>query len=315
MTPPTQRIDITALRDWLKLRDPSPCPHPKELDRHVEPNFERRLIHLVSRDGDSIPAYLLVPHGLSEPAAAVLVHHQHNGERHLGKSETVGLAGDAFQAFGPALANRGVIVLATDSICFEDRRSNAKGTMPHSDDWLQHYNEMSYRLVSGDTLMRKVLEDAETSLSLLLSLDEVDPLRVGVLGHSCGGNTALFQAALDRRVRYACASGAVCSYGDKMRRGTGIEMAEVLPNALAHFEVLDLLRLVAPRRFLIASATDDPYSQDADELAINARQAFADDGVPDALHHLRYEGGHALDRERFEAIVAWMLDAGRRAAT
>src|SRR5262249_5930881 len=102
-----------------------------------------------------------------------------------------GVAGVPLRAVGPALAERGIIVLAPDSICFEDRRHQATGTTPHKDDWAQHYNEMAYRLVRGDTLMRKVLEDAEAAVSVLLGLRTVDSTRIGVLRHSSGGNTAM----------------------------------------------------------------------------------------------------------------------------
>lgn len=36
--------------------------------------------------GDGVPAYLLIPDG-AQHAPAVLINHQHNSERHLGKSE------------------------------------------------------------------------------------------------------------------------------------------------------------------------------------------------------------------------------------
>src|SRR5262249_44223389 len=149
---------------------------------------------------------------------------------------------------------------------FEDRRTGCAGVDPHPDDWLQHYNEMCYRLVRGDTLMRKVLEDAETALSVLAGFDTVDPARIGILGHSYGGNTVLFQAALDERARYACTSGAACSYRDKMLHGTGIEMAEVLPGVVDRFDIDDLLRLTAPRPILVVSASDDQYCRDAEEM-------------------------------------------------
>jgi dienelactone hydrolase len=294
------------LRDWLRLRDPKPAMEFEVLATHAEPSFERLAVTYRSLDGDAIPALLLLPKQMGEPAAAVVVHHQHNGERHFGKSEVCGLAGDPLQAFGPALAERGIVVLAPDSICFEDRRPNAAGTSPHEDDWLQHYNEMTYRLVRGDTLMRKVLEDAEAAVSVLLGLRTVDSSRIGVLGHSYGGNTAMFQSALDERVRFACSSGAVCSYRDKMRRGTGIEMAEVLPGVLERFDVDELLRLAAPRPLLVVSAVRDQYSFDADEIVREAAPAYAAAGAPRALEHCRYEGEHAITRERFDRIVAWL---------
>jgi len=181
-----------------------------------EAGYRRILINYAGEEGDRIPAYLLLPHGAG-PFAAVLVHHQHAGQRHLGKSEVAGLVGDPLQAFGPALASRGIAVLAPDSICFEDRRRNQTGTEADEEaDVEQHYNEMCYRLLRGDTLMRKVLDDSARAISLLQAHPQIDADRVGILGHSYGGNTVLFHAALDERIRFACSSGAASSYRYKM---------------------------------------------------------------------------------------------------
>jgi cephalosporin-C deacetylase-like acetyl esterase len=105
-----------------------------------------------------------------------------------------------------------MVVQAPDSICFEDRRRNRKGTeADEAADVEQHYDEMCHRLLRGDTLMRKVLIDSAQGISLLRTHPSIDPERIGILGHSYGGNTVLFHGALDERIRFACASGAACS--------------------------------------------------------------------------------------------------------
>ena len=113
------------------------------LETYCTPQFDRYLIQYLGSEGDEIRAFLFIPQ--KKAIGALLVHHQHNGERHLGKSEVAGIIGDPFQFFCPALAKKGIITLAPDSICFEDRRTNKKGVEadrnPHFD-WLQHYNEM-----------------------------------------------------------------------------------------------------------------------------------------------------------------------------
>jgi len=297
-------------RQWLRL---APMPRHVQVTTEtvaVEESFERRRIVFSAPDGDLVPAFLLVPSGRRQPAPAVLLHHQHNSERHLGKSEACGLAGDPLQAFGVTLAQRGFVVLAPDSICFEDRRAGRIGVEPHPLDWQQHYNEMTYRLVRGETLMRKVLDDAAAALSVLSTLDIVDATKVGVLGHSYGGNTALFQAALDERVRFACASGAACSYRHKMEQGTGIEMAEVIPDVVGRLDVDDLLRLCAPRPMLVVSASGDPYSADAAEMVHLARPAYREADASAALVHVAFEGGHAMTRDRFDRIVEWVVAVG-----
>jgi dienelactone hydrolase len=294
--------------DFLNFH-PSETLVPFAIQAVVEhQTYIRSLIAYRGREGDSIPAYLLLPKG-SGPFPAVLVNHQHNGERHLGKSEVCGLVGDPLQAFGPALAQRGIAVLAPDSICFEDRRRNQTGIEPDEDadaDWLQHYNEMSYRLVLGDTLMRKVLDDAALGISLLQAHPAINKEVVGVLGHSYGGNTVLFHAGLDTRLRFACASGAACTYQNKMRHETGIEMAQVIPGFAQRFDIPDLVRCVAPRRLLIVSATEDKFARDAEAIVASAQEFFAHLGAEHHLEHKRYDGGHALTQERFEAIVAWI---------
>lgn len=271
------------------------------------PLYQELLVHYPSNDDDTIPAYLLLP---KKPnGAGVLIHHQHNGERHLGKSEVVGRSGNPLQAFGPALAEKGFIVLAPDSICFEDRRPNAKGTDQDDEgDFLQHFNEMTFRIIQGDTLMRKVLEDASVGLSVLLSVDGVNPNLVGVLGHSYGGNTTLFQTAIDERVRYACASGALCSYKNKLEQGTGLEFALAIPNIYRHFDFTNILSATAPRPFLVVSADNDKYAKDADAIVSACKSLPGVDA--NGLEHLRYKGGHPLTQERFDDIVKWVSERG-----
>ena len=275
------------------------------LDSSAEPGYTRTLLTYPDGDGEAIPAYLLVPKG-EGPFPSVLVHHQHNSEYHLGKSEPAGVAGDPLQAFAPALASRGVAVLAPDSICFEDRRRRRGGLESEEvPDPLQHHNEFAYRLLTGDLLSRKVLTDSALAVSVLESLPVVRSDRVGMLGHSYGGSTVLFHAPLDARIRFAGASGSACTYRARMEAGTGIELAQVIPGFAQRFDLDDLVQCMAPRPLLLASATRDPYSQDADVIEASARAAYEALGASCALEHLRADAGHRLTADRFKRIVEW----------
>ena len=155
----------------------------KVLDSTMEDGYTRQLIEYDSY-GDKVSAFLLLPETL-ENNPAILINHQHNREHHLGKSEVCGLAGNPLQAFGPELAKKGFVVLAPDSICFEDRRKepNVEGF-----DFWQHFNEMCYRIITGDYLMKKVLDDAVNGITLLSDFNFVDSKRIGTLGHSYDGH-------------------------------------------------------------------------------------------------------------------------------
>lgn len=200
-------------------------------------------------DEDTIPAFLLTPTGKG-PFPAVILHHQYGGQRYLGKSEVVGFAGDPLQALGPELAKRGFVVLAPDSICFEDRRKYISGIQPDDRDDLQHFIEMGNRITQGDTLMRKILTDTAVGLSVLVQHPEVDAARIGTCGHSYGGSTALFQAALEPRIAYVVSSGALCSYAYKREHAIALEMALIIPGFSLHWDLYHLLECIAPRRIL-----------------------------------------------------------------
>ncbi|MGD2157843.1 MAG: hypothetical protein PVG32_13295, partial [Anaerolineales bacterium] len=186
-------MTIVTLRrhiaDFLAFKPSIESVHYETHGSTVAEGYILSRISYRSEEGDPIPAFLLLPKG-EGPFPGVVVHHQHNSQRHLGKSEVCGLVGDPLQAFGPALANHRIAVLAPDSICFEDRRANRKGTEPEEGaDVEQHFNEMCYRLLRGDTLMRKVLSDSAQAISLMSEHPRIDKDRIGMLGHSYGGNT------------------------------------------------------------------------------------------------------------------------------
>ncbi|MFS8084847.1 MAG: hypothetical protein ACMG6H_04400, partial [Acidobacteriota bacterium] len=103
----------TSLRTRLELADPRPVQFQRGNLVQAD-GFDRERIEYRGLEGDLIPAFLFTPKA-REALGGVVVFHQHNAEFHFGKSEVAGDVGDAFQAFGPALARRGIAVLAPDS--------------------------------------------------------------------------------------------------------------------------------------------------------------------------------------------------------
>lgn len=273
------------------------------LESTKENGYTRHLIAYDS-DGDKVTAFLLLP-DILDKNPAILIHHQHNREHHLGKSEVCGLAGDPWQAFEPELAKNGFVVLAPDSICFEERR---KDPLVEGFDFWQHFNEMCYRIIKGEYLMKKVLVDAMNGITLLANLSCVDNKRIGKLGHSYGGNTVLFLSALDERISFSCASGSACTYENRMKNDVGIEMASVIPNFHGKYDIYDLVSCIAPRRLLILSADDDKYSKDASYIVEKAGPAYQEFNAIQNLQHKRYAGGHPLTKERHDFIVEWIKE-------
>ncbi len=284
----------------FEIPRPTTAVEYKVLETVQEDGYTRQLIEYYSY-GDMVKAYLLIPE-IKGNNPAILINHQHNREHHLGKSEVCGLAGNPLQAFGPELVKKGYVVLAPDSICFEERRKDP--TVEGFDFW-QHFDEVCYRIIKGDYLMKKVLEDAMNGITLLTNLEYVDNKRIGTLGHSYGGNTVLFLSALDERIAFSCASGSACTYEYRMKNNVGIEMASVIPNFHGKYDIDDLVSCIAPRRLLIVSSEDDKYSKDAPYIVEKASLKYSEFNALSNLEHKRYAGGHALTQERFEDIIDW----------
>lgn len=304
-----QRLS-TELQNFLGIQLPQGEFDYEIIDTKQEDLYDRHLIHYPGNEKDVIPAYLFIPRK-HRIIGSILVHHQHHGERHLGKSEVAGISGDPFQFFCPEFAKKGVITLAPDSICFEDRRSNKKGFSPDDDpdqDMLQHYNQMCYRILNGSHLMKKVVEDSMIGISLLSQLEENSSRNIGLLGHSYGGNTVIFHFPFDERVQYACSSGAVCSYRNKFHQHTGIEMAEVIPGFTTRYDIEDLFKSICSGYLLVISSDQDKFSRDAGEICQTVNASFVENGIKKPLIHKRFRGEHALDQERFDFIINWFVN-------
>ena len=295
------------IAEAIGITMPKSTPHVayKVLESSKEEGYTRQLITYDSA-GDTVTAFLLLPE-MQNNNPAILINHQHNREHHLGKSEVCGLAGNPLQAFGPTLAKKGFVVLAPDSICFEERRPDPQ---VEGFDFWQHFHEMCYGILTGNYLIKKVLADAMNGISLLAGLPFVNNKRIGTLGHSYGGNTVLFLSALDERIAFSCASGSACTYENRMHNGVGIEMASVIPNFHGKYDIYDLVSCIAPRRLLLVSAEDDKYSKDADYIVEKASPAYIKCDAMHNLEHKRYQGDHALTQERYDAIIEWIDACG-----
>ena len=236
-----------------KLVGPSPphCPlNPAVLGDVDCGSHVRQTVEYAVEEGERVKSLVLLPKNSSGTLPAVIAHHQHAGQFDLGKSEVVGLAGDPDQAYGAELAERGYVVIAPDALAFEER--NWSAIAGHAE-----YYELASRLVRGETLLGKVLHDVRVALDYLATRPEVDPSRIGFIGHSYGGRMAIWASAFDERIRAAVSNCGCVNYWNSLTRDAGIQMAFCVPGILRLGDLEDVVRLAAPRALLIQAAEDD----------------------------------------------------------
>ena len=209
-----------------KLIGPNPprCPLNPTILSDVDCGaYVRQTVEYAVEEGERVKSFVLLPKNASGTAPAVIAHHQHAGQFDLGKSEVVGLAGNPDQAYGAELAERGYVVMAPDVLAFEERNSSAiEG----------EYYELASRLVRGQTLLGKVLHDVRVALDYLATRPEVDPSRIGFIGHSYRGRMAIWASAFDERIRAAVSNCGCVNYRNSLTRDAGIQMAFCVPGIL-----------------------------------------------------------------------------------
>jgi dienelactone hydrolase len=207
--------------------------------------LRRRKITFAVEEGDRLPAYLLLPLGVKGRAPAVLCLHQ---TTRIGKAEPAGLGGDRNLHYALELARRGYVALAPDYPNFGDYRFDP------------------YQHGYASATMKGIWNHMR-AVDLLRSLPQVDPNRIGCIGHSLGGHNALFLAAFDTRVRATVSSCGFNSfrkyYGGNLagwsHRGYMPRIASVYgrdPRKVP-FDFTEVLGVLAPRPLFVNAPLRD----------------------------------------------------------
>jgi dienelactone hydrolase len=283
---------LNAWREFLGTipsRDKPPVHQVLEED--VSEGVRRQLIRYEAEPGLPVEAYLLSPSPIGSPAPGVIVLHS---TVDYTIRQPAGLDGPQSAHLGWHLARRGTIVICPRCFLWQYARSTRLGDAVT---WLSKRHPR----VTG---MAKMLNDATRALDLLTSLPEVDPRRIGAIGHSLGGKEVLYLAAFDSRIRAAVSSegGIGLSYsnwnapwylGDAIHRpGFPLDHGQ-------------LLALAAPRAFLLVggNSADGDKSWPYIEAVLPVWKL---NRAPEAIGLLKHRQGHTIPAVALERSMQWL---------
>jgi len=156
----------------------------------------------------------------------------------------------------------------------------------------------------GCTGLGKWVWDASRLVDYLVTLPQVNPERIGIIGHSLGGKMALYAAAFDPRISVVVSSEpgiglGFSNYDHYWYLGEAIQ--RLPPGSDQH----ELLGLIAPRPFLLVAGE----SADGDKswpYVEAARSVYALFGKPDSLGVFNHRAGHTPTPEAVEKAMAWL---------
>jgi dienelactone hydrolase len=314
---------MTTRAQIVQLLGEPPLAVPLDVNVRSEavfPGGRRVLLDYAAHDSERIPAYLLIPdppRGAPVTPArmpAVLAVHQHAGQFFLGKSEPAGLSANSMYHYGLELCRRGYVVLCPDQLAFEDRRPaeyrRAEGMAPDAGDY-ERFEAMRL-LLQGRSLKAKYTFDLVRGLDLLQSLPEVDGERLGVLGHSLGGQETFWLTWYDARVRAGVCSCGLGTLRTIQRDQINHNYAMYLPGLLRVADMDTLVADLAPCPFMLTAGEEDRiFPIDGVRDIITAAQAaYTRAGVPDQFRALTFPGGHgfpaAVREEAYRFLDRWL---------
>lgn len=299
------------------------APEVREEAVFDAPEHTRTLVSYLVEPGERVTAWLLRPIGL-QPAAgwpAVVACHQHAGNFAWGKSEPAGLTPDPMFHYGLELCRRGYVVICPDHLCFEDRRT-PPSLLAHSPDLVDaryELYELTGRLLRGSCLQAKYLHDLRAAVDLLVGLPEVDASNVGTIGHSLGGQEALWLTWFDRRVRAGISSCGLAPLRDILAAGINHNKALYVPGLLEVCDIEDIVAGLAPRPFLLTSGEQDRIFpiQGVRRLADRGREVYHAAGAASSFEAILFAGGHSFPdplREHAYAFLDRHLKASLKAS-
>ena len=259
----------------------------------------RQLVRYEAEPGEEVKAFVLHPARAKGRLPGIVAIHQHAGEYYLGKSEPAGVSANAMYHYGLDLARRGYCVIAPDQLAFEERRGGdelARIENPVLDGMANERYEFMRRLLFGSTLQAKYLFDLTRAIDVLEGLSRVDARRIGCIGHSLGGQQALWLSWYDRRVKAGVSSCGFGTYRSYIDAHINHNFAAYVPGFLEIGDVGDLVADLAPKPFFASHGADDGLSplDGVRTIVAKAEAAYAAAGVKGSFQHLLFAGGHAF---------------------
>lgn len=275
------------------LFPPRPLVPPRSRIVGVEPTDfgTREIVAYDVRRGERVRAVLLVPRGHGR-RPGIVASHQHASEYWLGKSEPAGLSADARFHYGLELCREGFIVICPDHLGFEERRLGAREGRGREvqDGRGDEAVLLADELLHGSSLTARYLFDLQQALDVLCADPRVDADRIGAIGHSLGGQTSLWLAFHDARVKAAFSSCGFSTLAAVQARGIAHNFASYLPGLLEVGDIDDVVVGIAPRAFGMCHGRDDEiFPRDGvRRVRERARRAFP----AGRFLSLELEGGH-----------------------
>ncbi|HNY40295.1 MAG TPA: alpha/beta hydrolase family protein [Bryobacteraceae bacterium] len=276
----------TAVLDALGSRPAPVQPNAEVLDRRDMGGYFREKILFSTTPHFRVPAYVLIPKNLKDPAPAIVDLHSHGGMFLFGKEKVTDLGRNhpAMTVYhqenyegrptATALVRRGYVVITIDAFPFGERRIMMDADLgagyersKYSIDEVRRMNRVCAS--KEDTVVKSltyagltwpgvVTWDDMRTVDYLATRPEVDAQRIGCCGVSFGGWRSLLLSGLDPRIQAGCVAGFMSTVRPMIRRHMDTHsFVHFIPLLHRLMDLPDVVALRCPKPLLVLQCRRD----------------------------------------------------------
>lgn len=312
------------------IRHEAAAAVPQAFDLDVEQEWDAGgfLIQYVSYQVEAderAHAYIAVPDAARPPGGFPGVICLH-GTTNWGARRTLGLAPDADDPhadrwpdgavgmdYARQLTLRGFVCIVPEHFCCASRRPSDPQARPFDTaDFYRRHPEWS--------AVGKYMHDSSIATDILAQRADVDAQRLGVTGHSLGGQGSIWLAAFDERIKVVSPSCAAMTFREYAqaadhwsREQWYIYFPQLREQLLAGNNIQcdfhEMMALIAPRPLFERFALDDcdPHCQNHRTLLhLKLRELYRLYDAESAHSFLVTGDGHSIPQLSMHGMLCWM---------
>ncbi|MFO1021498.1 MAG: dienelactone hydrolase family protein [Planctomycetales bacterium] len=268
--------------------------------------YTRQMVSYAVEADERTYAYIAIPDGLKAPAPAVVVLHGTYKEANKGVAGLV--PGYEFPSLDD-LARRGYVVIAPEHFVIGHRT-------PKEGDY---DTAQFYKKHPAWTAVGKFTYEHSIAVDVLSQMKEVDPQRIGAMGHSLGGHGSFFLAAYDPRIQATCSNCSASFFRHNPRPDHWARdhwyiyfkhiRPEMLQGRLPPIDFHEIIALIAPRPFLdVSGLNDGPPLTQRQRVLMNLKimDVYELEGKPENFAFYVHGQKHSAQSDSRQLIYAWL---------
>jgi len=255
----------------------------KRFGRLDRDGYSIEKVYFESYPGFYCTGNLYLPRDRKPPYPAMLCLHGHWKEGRLADEKDGSVV-----ARGITFARQGYVVFSPDMVGYNDSKQ------------VRHKGNEFAAPLWGLSLMGLQTWNNIRGIDFLLTVEGVDPKRVGCTGASGGGTQTFILAAIEDRVKCAV---PVCMVSEYFQGGCECENAPLLRLDTTNIEIA---ASAAPRPYMITGATGDWTKNIMRVQGPAIREIYKLFGAEDKFNFVIVDAPHNYNKETREHVYRWM---------